>query len=133
MHAGKCMDILDASCNNEDVVFTDISTVSLGLVSAPNDRETCGRCASKFFFGSRYAVHVDPNITMPRRSGAFFVNASIGNARFGFTLAGLRFKMYADYSTASPQKDSGRLLASIIERSMFRTVLCMRLAFPFDD
>ena len=67
-----------------------------------------------------------------RRSGACFVITSIGDARFEFALVKLRLRMYAAYSTASPQNVTGSQLAKIMLRAMLSTVLCMRSALPFD-
>ena len=70
---------------------------------------------------------------MSRRSGACFVITSISDApSFTFALVGLQLRKYTAYYTASPQNVTGSRLAKIMLRAMFRIVLCMRSALPFD-
>ena len=69
---------------------------------------------------------------MLRKSGETFVSTCSGDARRRFELVGLLFRMYAAYSTASPQNVKGRRLAKIMDRAIFRTVRCIRFALPFE-
>ncbi len=57
---------------------------------------------------------------------------SMGDMRFGLDLQGLRFKTYAAYYTASPQKSMGRRQLKIMQCAIFSITLCMCPASPFD-
>jgi hypothetical protein len=56
----------------------------------------------------------------------------MGEQRFGFALQGLRVNTYTAYLTAPPQNCTGNQQLKIMQRAIFKTVRCMRSAFPLD-
>ncbi|KAE9340042.1 hypothetical protein PF008_g11274 [Phytophthora fragariae] len=56
----------------------------------------------------------------------------MGDIRLGLALHALRLSTYAAYSTAYPQNFNGSPLANSMQRAMFRIVLCIRSALPFE-
>lgn len=117
---------------NHHLIFLQRQTISLPLVALDSNKSKFRSLSREFLRGSLYTLHTGSKVTIDLNYEIFLVQTTSGDALYVLTRLAPILRMDAAYSPASPQKYDGNQLAKILHRYIFKIVMCMRSAIPFN-